>query len=129
MDHALLNAYLATTVQLIVLHVLFIRLVFQEPLLRILIFTKIHVLSPVLMDSSSITRVEPVENVIQDAPTAPVSEIAQPVLITFIFCLSMTQDILLVFLSVLLDSGSMTPNAKDVIMTARVALVHLSGNA
>ena len=75
------------------------------------------------------TRVELVENVIQDAPTVPVSEIAQPVLITFIFCLSMTQDILLVFLSVLLDSGSMTPNAKDVIMTARVALVHLSGNA
>ena len=129
MDHALLNAYLATTVQLIVLHVLFIRLVFQEPLLRILIFTKIHVLSPVLMDSSSITRVEPVENVIQDAPTVRASEIAQPVLITFIFCLSMIQDILLVFQSVLLDSGSMTPNARDVIMTARVALVHLSGNA
>ena len=75
------------------------------------------------------TRVELVENVIQDAPTVQVSETALPVLITFIFCLSMTQDILLVFLSVLLDSGSMTPNAKDAIMTARVALVHLSGNA
>ena len=74
-------------------------------------------------------KVELVENAIQDAPTVQVSEIAPPVLITFTFYLSMTQDTLLVFLNVLLDSGSMIPNVNDVTMTVKVALAHLNGNA
>ena len=83
----------------------------------------------VLLDFSSIMRAELAENVIQDASSVQVSEIVWFVNLISTFCLSTTQDILPVFLSALLDSGSMTPCARDALKTAKVAMDLHNGNA
>ena len=82
-----------------------------------------------LLDFSSIIRVELAENVIQDVLSVQVLEIVWFVNPISTFYLSMIQDILLVFLSALLDSGSMTLCARDALKTVKVAMDHHSGNA
>ena len=93
--------------------------------------SQIHSVCPhVPMDISGIFRAEPAENVILDAPNAPVSEIALLANTISTSYRSTTTNTLHVFLSVpLVSMLTETMYAKDASRIARVAMAHQNTSA